>query len=175
MIEIISHRGIWHDKEDRNTLSSFEKSLELGFGIETDIRDHEGEIVISHDPPKQSKNLVTFDEFLFLYQSSKVKPNLALNIKADGEFSPSFDLMYGALELASGGTRISNREELENRIIESGLKKESFESHLRTYDWGMPPHSGWGFGFDRFLMVLTGKKNVREVVLYPREQSRLLP
>ena len=83
--------------------------------------------------------------------------------------------MYGALELASGGTRISNRKELEKRITEAGLKEKSFESHLRTYSWGMPPHSGWGFGFDRFLMILTGKKNVREVVLYPREQSRLLP
>ncbi len=112
-------------------------------------------------------------EFYFITRwPIKLKP---FYIKADGEFSPSFDLMYGALELASGGTRISNREELEKRITESGLKKESFESHLRTYDWGMPPHSGWGFGLDRFLMVLTGKKNVREVVLYPREQSRLLP
>ncbi len=96
-------------------------------------------------------------------------------IEAEGELSHSFDLMLGPLELASGGRRVSRRSELERRIGEAGLDPKRFEAHLRSYDWGMPPHAGWGFGFDRFLMALTGRKNVREVVLYPRDQFRLLP
>ena len=91
------------------------------------------------------------------------------------QISRSFDLQCGALELSSGGMRVSNRKELEQRLKEAGLPLESFVSHLDVFDWGMPPHSGWGFGLDRFMMVLTGKSNIRDVVLYPRDQFRFTP
>jgi aspartyl-tRNA synthetase len=39
----------------------------------------------------------------------------------------------------------------------------------------MPPHSGWGLGVDRLLMVVTGKNNIRETILYPRDPRRLVP
>lgn len=87
----------------------------------------------------------------------------------------SFDLQFGRLELASGGKRVSTKVELERNLKKAGLRPESFENHLRVFDWGMPPHSGWGMGFDRLMMVLTGRKNVREVVLYPRDRFRLEP
>ncbi len=92
-----------------------------------------------------------------------------------GDRSASFDLQYSALELASGGRRISDRRRLEARMRELGLNPASFSEHLKAFDWGMPPHSGWGFGLDRFMMVLTGKENIREVVLYPRDTTRLTP
>jgi len=50
-----------------------------------------------------------------------------------------------------------------------------FEDHLKTFDWGMPPHSGWGMGLDRLMTILIGIDNVREVVLYPRDPDRLKP
>ena len=49
------------------------------------------------------------------------------------------------------------------------------EYHLQTFKWGMPPHSGLGLGFDRLIMVLANRKNIREAVLYPRDQDRLDP
>ncbi|MEE8186061.1 MAG: aspartate--tRNA(Asn) ligase [Nitrososphaerales archaeon] len=91
------------------------------------------------------------------------------------QLTRSFDLQYGPLELASGGMRIHQKEILIERIKSAGLPLDSFSSHLSAFDWGMPPHSGWGFGFDRFMMVLTGMKNIREVVLYPRDQYRISP
>ncbi len=94
--------------------------------------------------------------------------------KGDG-LSESFDLMFGQLELASGGQRIHERALLEERLRAKGLDPEGFRDHLKFYDWGMPPHSGWGFGADRYLMVLTGTGNIREVVLYPRDPTRLTP
>jgi aspartyl-tRNA synthetase len=39
----------------------------------------------------------------------------------------------------------------------------------------MPPHSGWGLGLARLMMVITGRQNIREVVLYPRDRWRLTP
>ncbi len=89
--------------------------------------------------------------------------------------SRSFDLQYGHLELSSGGRRLHDPKILRARISEQGLDPESFEEHLRTFDWGMPPHSGWGMGLDRLMTVIVGTDNVREVVLYPRDPERLSP
>ena len=61
------------------------------------------------------------------------------------------------------------------RLKEQGLSVESFKTHLKTFDYGMPPHAGWGLGLARLVMVLTGVKNIREVVLFPRDQFRLTP
>ena len=103
------------------------------------------------------------------------KPFYIQPCEEDPRISESFDLMYGWIELASGGTRISDRALLEKRLREQGLNPESFKEHLKIYDYGMPVHAGWGLGFDRLLMVLTGKENIREVVLFPRDKFRLIP
>ncbi|MEM3406904.1 MAG: aspartate--tRNA(Asn) ligase [Nitrososphaerota archaeon] len=87
----------------------------------------------------------------------------------------SFDLMYKWIEIASGGQRISNKDLLISRLKEQKLNPESFKHHLEIYDYGMPPHSGWAVGFERLLMVLTGKRNIREVCLFPRDKFRLIP
>jgi len=103
------------------------------------------------------------------------KPFYIQPCKDDPKLSESFDLMYGWLELASGGTRISDRSLLEERLREQGLNPESFEEHLKVFDYGMPVHAGWGLGFDRLMMVLTNRWNIREVILYPRDRFRLTP
>ncbi len=86
-----------------------------------------------------------------------------------------FDLMWNWIEIASGGTRIHSKELLVKRLAEQGLRPESFKHHLQTFDYGMPPHAGWAIGLARLVMVLTGKKNIREVVLFPRDRFRLAP
>jgi len=106
---------------------------------------------------------------------TSLKPFYIQPCREDERISESFDLMYGWLELASGGTRISDRSLLERRLREQGLDPESFKEHLRVYDYGMPVHAGWGLGFERLLMILTGRRNIREVVLFPRDRFRLTP
>ena len=91
------------------------------------------------------------------------------------EVCEAFDLMHGWVELASGGTRIHDKELLIKRLREQGLSIESFEPHLRSFDYGMPPHAGWGLGLSRLIMVITGIQNIREVVLFPRDRFRLTP
>jgi aspartyl-tRNA synthetase len=86
-----------------------------------------------------------------------------------------FDLMWRWIELVSGGTRIASKELLVKRLEEKGLKPESFKYHLEAFDYGMPPHAGWAIGLERLTMMLTGKKNIREVTLYPRDKFRLVP
>jgi nondiscriminating aspartyl-tRNA synthetase len=91
------------------------------------------------------------------------------------ELCEGFDLMWRWIELVSGGTRISDKNVLMERMKEKGLNPESFKYHLQAFDYGMPPHAGWAIGLERLTMVLTGKKNIREVALYPRDRTRLTP
>jgi aspartyl-tRNA synthetase len=105
----------------------------------------------------------------------KLKPFYIREKDEDSTLSRSFDLQYGYLELSSGGTRLHNTEILKSRLKEQGLDPTQFADHLQTFDWGMPPHSGWGMGLDRLMTTLIGIDNVREVVLYPRDPDRLKP
>jgi nondiscriminating aspartyl-tRNA synthetase len=91
------------------------------------------------------------------------------------EVCEGFDLMWRYIELVSGGTRISQKDQLIQRLKEKGLNPESFKYHLQAFDYGMPPHAGWAIGLERLTMILTGKKNIREVTLYPRDRVRLTP
>jgi len=91
------------------------------------------------------------------------------------EVCEGFDLMWRYIELVSGGTRISQKDQLIQRLQEKGLNPESFKHHLQAFDYGMPPHAGWAIGLERLTMILTGKKNIREVTLYPRDRVRLTP
>jgi len=92
-----------------------------------------------------------------------------------GDVSQSFDLMYNTLELSSGGTREHRYTELKKNIAEKGLDTSSFEYHLKHFRYGMPPHAGFGLGLDRLMLVLTGRENIREVVLYPRDPETIVP
>jgi aspartyl-tRNA synthetase len=106
---------------------------------------------------------------------TQCKPFYISQKKDDPKLSESFDLIFGSLEIASGGTRVSSRRVLEKRLKEKGLNPKSFAYHLKVFDYGMPPHAGFGLGFERFLMTLTGQKNIREVTYFPRDQRHLTP
>ena len=85
-MKIIAHRGYWLVEDEKNTELAFERALSANFGIETDLRDYCGSVVISHDIPDKSS--MHFESFLKLYirntEHLLSKPTLALNIKADG-------------------------------------------------------------------------------------------
>jgi nondiscriminating aspartyl-tRNA synthetase len=91
------------------------------------------------------------------------------------ELCEGFDLMWRWIELVSGGTRIAEKKLLVDRLREKGLNPEAFNYHLQSFDYGMPPHAGWAIGLERLTMMLTGKKNIREVTFYPRDRLRLTP
>ena len=61
-IEILAHRGYWLKEEEKNTEIAFERAFDNGFGVETDLRDLKGEIVISHNMP--CGNEMAFEELL---------------------------------------------------------------------------------------------------------------
>ena len=91
-MEIISHRGFWKKSSEKNTMRAFERSFKNGFGVETDIRDYRGDLVISHDIPIGSS--ILFSHFLDLYSSMKRNLPLAINIKSDGLQAKILDYLY---------------------------------------------------------------------------------
>lgn len=81
-MKIIAHRGFWRNLQERNTQSAFEEALANDFGIETDFRDFNGTLVISHDPAV-SPTLTASDFFSLCNSRPSAKP-IAINVKADG-------------------------------------------------------------------------------------------
>jgi aspartyl-tRNA synthetase len=106
---------------------------------------------------------------------SAIKPFYVKPNEGKPEVSQGFDLMWSWIEIASGGTRVHTKELLIKRLNEKNLSPESFKHHLQAFDYGMPPHAGWAIGLERLVMLLTGKKNIRDVILFPRDRFRLSP
>jgi aspartyl-tRNA synthetase len=93
----------------------------------------------------------------------------------DPKVCESFDLMYGPLEMSSGSTRINRKDQLIERMQKQGLKPDAFDYHLRVFDFGVPPHAGFGMGLERLLMALAKLENIRDATFYPRDIDRLAP
>jgi len=82
MLKILDHRGYWKTPEEKNSLPALNKSLNQNRGIETDIRDCNGELVIAHNPADALAPKL--DALLSAYSQLPQKTLLALNVKADG-------------------------------------------------------------------------------------------
>lgn len=81
-MKILAHRGHWLERQKKNSFAAFERAWSGGYGIETDLRDLDGDIVVSHDPPE--RGAATFESLLQAYTERGHETTLALNIKADG-------------------------------------------------------------------------------------------
>jgi nondiscriminating aspartyl-tRNA synthetase len=86
-----------------------------------------------------------------------------------------FDLLFGGLEITTGGQRLHRRSDLEAALRARGLSPAAFESHLRMFDLGMPPHGGLAIGLERLTAQILGLANIREATLYPRDRYRVTP
>ena len=79
---VLAHRGLWRTAAEKNSLGALREALTQGFGIETDLRDHDGRGVISHDPP--TGTAPALEQFLDMYVETGSAHTLALNVKSDG-------------------------------------------------------------------------------------------
>jgi nondiscriminating aspartyl-tRNA synthetase len=116
------------------------------------------------------------NDFYFIIDwPTSTKPFYIKPSATDSRICESFDLMCGGLEVSSGSTRINHKDQLVERMAKQGLKPEAFDYHLRVFDYGVPPHAGFGLGLERLMMALTKVENIRDVTLYPRDIDRLAP
>ena len=128
--------------------------------------------------PQMMKNVHdTSNEFYFIIDwPTAIKPfYVKPKIIGPGSICESFDLMYGSLEISSGSTRINKKHDLLERMKKQGLNTQAFDYHLRVFDYGVPPHAGFGIGLERLIMAITKIENIRDVAFYPRDIDRLTP
>jgi aspartyl-tRNA synthetase len=129
--------------------------------------------------PQMMKNILhdAVNGFYFITDwPTSIKPFYVKPKSAGSDsMSESFDLMYNGLEVSSGSTRINRKDDLLERMKKQGLNTQAFDYHLRVFDYGVPPHAGFGVGLERLLMAITRIENIRDVTLYPRDIDRLTP
>lgn len=93
----------------------------------------------------------------------------------DARWSNSFDLLFRGLEIVTGGQRLHLHSDylaaLDSRHIEQG----PFAGYLEAFRFGMPPHGGFALGVERLVRQITGAGNIRDVILFPRDITRLSP
>ena len=98
-----------------------------------------------------------------------------LDSAPDKVHGKNYDLACNGLEIASGSIRI-HRTPLQRKIFKVlGYSDENVEKlfghMLEAFDYGAPPHGGFGAGIDRTMMILTGEDNIRDVMAFPKNQS----
>tara|TARA_B100000459_G_scaffold145475_1_gene109917 strand:- start:6685 stop:8091 length:1407 start_codon:yes stop_codon:yes gene_type:complete len=150
--------------------------------IET-IQRKGGKIEWGDDIDAENSDLLAEDlpQFYFLPRwPMDLKPFYIHHVEGeDGstgrQLSRGFDLNFGRDELTSGGQREHRIDVLIENLKEMELDPEEFEFYVAGFRHGVPPHAGWGLGVERILMKLTGSKNVRETVLFPRDRKRVSP
>ncbi|MHA1448590.1 MAG: aspartate--tRNA(Asn) ligase [Candidatus Hodarchaeales archaeon] len=86
------------------------------------------------------------------------------------EITRSVDLVApeGFGELSSGGLRVYLPDRLRERIKKGGYDEKTFDWYLRMFDYGMPPHAGYGLGYERLVRWIAGLKHIREASMFPR-------
>ncbi len=89
--------------------------------------------------------------------------------------SQAYDLVLNGWELGSGSIRI-HREDIQRQVFEAlGITPEEAENRfgflLGAFRYGAPPHGGFAVGIDRFVALLAGEGNIREVIAFPKTQS----
>ena len=116
----------------------------------------------------------------FMYDYPRDISPLAKNIPGDPATVERFEGFVCGMELCNAFTELNDPLEQEKRFLEMGrdYKADDEERHpmdedyLKAMSYGMPPQGGFGMGIDRLVMLLTGQKNIREVLLFPHLRER---
>nr|WKN36727.1 asparagine--tRNA ligase [Tunicatimonas sp. TK19036] len=176
-------------KEERSEMSLMER---LQFIVENDFErityTEAIDILRNSKPNKKKKFQFLIDEWgadlqseheRFLVEKHFKKPVILYNypkqIKAfymrqnGDETVAAMDVLFpGIGEIIGGSQREERLEELQQRMAEMGIPEKEMWWYLETRKFGTAPHSGFGIGFERLMMFVTGMQNIRDVIPFPR-------
>ena len=106
---------------------------------------------------------------VFVYNYPKDIKAFYMRLNDDGKTVKATDLLVpGIGELCGASEREERYEILQNRIKELGLNEKDYWWYMNLRKYGSVKHSGFGMGFDRFIMYVTGNTNIRDVIPFPR-------
>ena len=112
---------------------------------------------------------VVFKKPVFVTDYPKEIKAFYMKLNPDGKTVAAMDcLVPGIGEIIGGSQREDDYEVLKNRIEELGMKPEDYDFYLDLRKYGSARHAGFGLGFERCVMYLTGMANIRDVLPFPR-------
>jgi asparaginyl-tRNA synthetase len=140
-------------------LTSSEKKWEYPVGWGSDLQaEHERYLVEEH-----FKRPVILTDYPMSIKAFYMKQN------SDGKTVRAMDVLFpGIGEIIGGSQREENYEKLLNRIRELKIPEKDLWWYLETRKFGTAPHSGFGLGFERLILFVTGMSNIRDVIPFPR-------
>jgi asparaginyl-tRNA synthetase len=140
------------------------KKFEFRVGWGTDLQsEHERYLVEEH-----FKRPVILTDYPKEIKSFYMKQN------EDGKTVRAMDVLFPKIgEIIGGSEREADYEKLKTRAAEMGVPEKDIWWYLNTRRWGSAPHSGFGLGFERLLLFVTGMTNIRDVIPFPRTPNNL--
>jgi nondiscriminating aspartyl-tRNA synthetase len=124
---------------------------------------------------KLMTRLVGETAFVLKDWPTEVKAFYAMPDGKDPKVCHAFDLIYNGMEICSGTQRIHIPELLIRQLKSKGLDPGDFKFYIDFFRYGAPPHAGWSIGLERLTMQITGRSNIREVTMFPRDRNRITP
>ena len=144
----------------KNSKQKFEYEVEWGIDLQT---EHERYLAEKH-----------FKKPVFVTDYPKDIKAFYMKLNEDGKTVRAVDLLApGIGEIVGGSQREDDYDVLLGKINEMGLKEKDYWWYLDLRKYGSVPHSGFGLGFDRMLMYITGMTNIRDVIPFPRTNKNL--
>ncbi len=144
----------------KNAEQEFEYEVEWGIDLQT---EHERYLAEKY-----------FRKPVFVTDYPKDIKAFYMKLNEDGQTVRAVDLLApGIGEIVGGSQREDDYQILAEKISEMGLNKEDYWWYLDLRRYGSVPHSGFGLGFDRMLMYITGMTNIRDVIPFPRTTKNL--
>ncbi len=142
-------------KELEKVNDKFEYKVSWGTDIQTEHERYLSEVV--------------FGKPVFVTDYPKDIKAFYMKLNDDGKTVAATDLLVpGIGELIGGSQREENYDKLLSRIKELGLNEKDYWWYLDLRRFGSAPHAGFGLGFERMMMYLTGMQNIRDVIPFPR-------
>jgi len=169
----------WVDKRLMQTLENTATSnyIRLAYRDAVQIlqksgRKFEYDVGFGKDLQTEHERFLTEEHFkkpVIVYDYPKTIKPFYMRLNDDNETVAAMDVLVPNIgEIIGGSQREERLAVLEARMLETGMDKEPYWWYLESRKFGTVPHSGFGLGFERLLMLVTGISNIRDVIPFPR-------
>ncbi len=176
--------GKWVDKNLLSTLENTATSdyIRLPYREAVDIlkksaQKFEYDVNFGSDLQTEHERYLTerhFEKPVIVYDYPKAIKPFYMRVNDDGETVAAMDVLVPNIgEIIGGSQREERLEMLEARMDEVGMDKTPYWWYLDARRYGSVPHSGFGLGFERLLMLITGISNIRDVIPFPRTPNSI--
>ncbi len=174
----------WVDKSLMKTLEitaasdyvrlPYREAVEL---LEKSGRKFEYEVGFGKDLQTEHERFLTETHFkkpVIVYDYPKTIKPFYMRLNDDDETVAAMDVLVPNIgEIIGGSQREERLDILDRRINETGMDSKPYWWYLESRQYGSVPHSGFGLGFERLLMLVTGISNIRDVIPFPRTPHNL--